>query len=640
MSDPVSMAGAIVGAGMVAKPAKTVLSNLFAQLLQRTGQRLGNTLDKLFADFQIGSSDFLEKSYNRCANIKTLLSGDEPISLLSVYVHLSLKCNSEIILDDELISEIDRRRFVAIVGLAGSGKSMFMRYLTICRFNNPLGKIPLFVELRHLNKLKEPNLIEFIRTSCGTGGNSVSANRFKHGLIAGGFHLILDGFDEVEQRIREEVANQIRALSEAYPANSIAVSSRPDARFSTWQNCHVMIVQKLPKNSIKELISKTDYDDEVKKRFISEIERVLYRTHRTFLEVPLLATMMLLTYRQNAEISSKIHLFYKQAFDTLFTKHDANKEQFLREKFSGLSSDDFENCFAAFWAAAYLDGRIDFNERQALEYAKRASEFCGIKLTPKEFIRDLKETVCLLQQDGTQLAYVHRSFQEYFAALFISRYSEKNIHELIRTVALRHDDVTKLLFSLNRDILEKHWILPKIEEFIAKYESSIKNKRLRGVASEFNTFVVFGPSNSKGSTVERAHLESELLTLKMSTTRGYTLGLIMERILLLYGREIKSKPLFVYFTLIKGTHAQLRRIFGASSLTIRETDPSKKSEDSIDIFPRSVLCQVSKIKPSWFLKDDQIEFYIELLAKVSAIKTEINERRKVRHTGQISNRFV
>ena len=37
------------------------------------------------------------------------------------------------------------------------------------------------------------------------------------------------------------------------------------------------------------------------------------------------------------------------------------------------------------------------------------------------FLRDLLKSVCVMQIEGVEYTFTHRSFQEYFAAYFISR---------------------------------------------------------------------------------------------------------------------------------------------------------------------------------------------------------------------------
>ena len=68
----------------------------------------------------------------------------------------------------------------------------------------------------------------------------------------------------------------------------------------------------------------------IKKKFLSVLERMLFRTHRSFTENPLLLTIMLLTFEQYAEVPVKMHVFYREAFEVLAKRHDASKGVFKR----------------------------------------------------------------------------------------------------------------------------------------------------------------------------------------------------------------------------------------------------------------------------------------------------------------------
>ena len=81
---------------------------------------------------------------------------------------------------------------------------------------------------------------------------------------------------------------------------------------------------------------------------------------------------MLLTYEGFADIPDKMHAFYSLAFDTLFQKHDAQKEQFQRKTHSGFTREEFRACFATFSAMSYLEQSFSFTDDRLLKTAKKA----------------------------------------------------------------------------------------------------------------------------------------------------------------------------------------------------------------------------------------------------------------------------
>ncbi|EPG9704121.1 NACHT domain-containing protein, partial [Acinetobacter baumannii] len=164
---------------------------------------------------------------------------------------------------------------------------------------------------------------------------------------------------------------------------------------------------------------KLDYDRQVKNSFLRELDKKLYESHSSFASNPLLLTMMLLTYEQIAEIPNKIHLFYEQAFLTLFNKHDSLKSMYKRKSFSQLPLDDFKRCLEAFCILSYSGRSYSFSENEINKYLDNSINISRVTTNSKFFLNDLLDSVCILQRDGLGFNFTHRSFQEYFSAQFL-----------------------------------------------------------------------------------------------------------------------------------------------------------------------------------------------------------------------------
>lgn len=179
--------------GIASVVVKTMLDKWLARYRKATS--VESAPQGSFSPSASGLDAYLERSFQRCRFFKTLLNTSQPLEVEKKYVHTFLKCGSEKTIDDTLIKNSEIHRSVVVTGLAGSGKSMFMKYLTLQKFQNSNGIIPLFIELRHLNGLTNKNLLTFIKSSCLSPGYSISDKDFRSTLGAGGFIVILDGFD-------------------------------------------------------------------------------------------------------------------------------------------------------------------------------------------------------------------------------------------------------------------------------------------------------------------------------------------------------------------------------------------------------------------------------------------------------------
>jgi hypothetical protein len=188
--------------------------------------------------------------------------------------------------------------------------------------------------------------------------------------------------------------------------------------------------------------------------------------------------MMLLTYEQLAEIPDKLHIFYEQAFDTLFHKHDALKSLYKRKTYTGLPIDEFKILFSAFCILSYSDKKHSFDRKELVRYVKTASTIESIDVNSNDYINDLLKSVCVMQKDGLNYLFSHRSFQEYFSALFISRTHSADVAKIIDKVALyaTEDSMLNMLFDMNRELVETKWIIPKLAELrkvLSKIDVSI-----------------------------------------------------------------------------------------------------------------------------------------------------------------------
>jgi predicted NACHT family NTPase len=265
--------------------------------------------------------------------------------------------------DDELIDELPRIKSLVIEGTGGCGKSMFMRYLYVALCEKPFGRVPLFVELRHLNALVTKDLLTYIYGSIILPGAKLTLQQFEDGLKAGAFSIVLDGFDEIDLDHRKSLEQQILNFRTKFPETILIVSSRPDPdnRFQSWTQFHVCRVQPMTQDQVIELIRNLDYDKATKVKFIKALKDGLYKSQKSFLSNPLLCIMMLLTFQQFGHIPDKMHVFYEHALDALFFRHDASKEgTFRRKTYCGIPEDEFRNCLSAFCMITYAKEKFAF----------------------------------------------------------------------------------------------------------------------------------------------------------------------------------------------------------------------------------------------------------------------------------------
>ncbi len=411
--------------------------------------------------------DHLEASYNKCKRIKTILS-DEPVDFMNIYIDQSFKVSDETV-DQYAIAEMIRDGdSLCVIGTGGGGKSILMRYLWISMFVHSEGKIPVFLELRHLNNYTHKNIEDFIYHSIISSGSEISQKSFREALRQGEFIVFLDGFDEINYELRQDVDEKIIKLKENNPRLSIIVTSRPDERFVGWHQFSTVHVLPLTKDQSLELINKANFNEEYVEKLVSKInvKKGLYESHKSFLSNPLLSYMMLVTISYSPDIPNSMYHFYDQAFEALYHRHDLTKGSYKRKFYSKLDKQSFIGLVSYFCFITYMKQSFEFKERELYEFASKAItvEECDVKA--EELIQDLLESVCLLKKEGLEYSFTHRSFQEYFSARCVSSVASSNMEKVLFALSQRQsDNVLKMVHQIHPNVFREKYVIPVGEKF-------------------------------------------------------------------------------------------------------------------------------------------------------------------------------
>lgn len=442
-----------------------------SKMIENATRRVKNKAKDIIKKIEIGYGKpfikYLVKSYQKYSKIKTLLYRTQP-----KYLYDFFECN-DLMYEDKKIDPMDINNllkisnFLIIKGTGGIGKSTLMKHLFINQLNQ--GKlIPIFFELKDYNTF-EGSLIECIFNSISNLGCELDKQYFELALKNGTFLILLDGYDEISSTKLDQFLKDFEEMCDKYNDNFYIMSSRPNEDFIAFQRFTVLSSCQFSKEKAIHLVEKLEYDEDTKKRFIQELDRNLYRSHESFASNPLLLTIMLLTYDNYAEIPNKLHIFYAQAFDTLYTKHDATKSGYKRELKSKLTKDQFMEIFSKFCFKTYMKEKLEFTQLE-LEELFHAIKNQEIQFDNDKFLQDLVSSVCLMHHDGKLYRFTHRSFQEYFTARYILGLDD-DLQKIVGRKLINHkvsDNVLNMLFDMSKERFEKNILIPYLEELKQK----------------------------------------------------------------------------------------------------------------------------------------------------------------------------
>ena len=372
-----------------------------------------------------------------------------------------------------------------------------MKYLWLSFFENSGGRLPLFIEIRQINTSTTVNIRDFLYHSVIRTGASISQANFDKSIRQGEVILFLDGFDEIVPDKRRDAEIQIQQLRENNPRLTVVMTSRPDDRFAGWHQFEPVAVLPMLKKEAELLIERATYDEASKARLLKRIKAGLYESHESFLSNPLLAYMMLLTIARNPDIPNKMSAFYELAFDALYHRHDTVKGGgYIRKYYTSMDKHQFIRLLSYFCLSTYYDGVTEAPDHQMIYYIDVAREFESIAEGSAEFLRDLVENVCILKKDGIHFNFIHRSFQEYFAAVCICRVANRDIEEIFGHFSERYnDEVLPMVLEMDPDLFREKYLMPMRRRYVEYFdldESALKVATYLNLLGQFFRAEVHG----------------------------------------------------------------------------------------------------------------------------------------------------
>ncbi|MBB3059502.1 NACHT domain-containing protein [Microbulbifer rhizosphaerae] len=415
-------------------------------------------------------SEYLKKTEQKYSKSKSFFIRDRSVDLYSYYIPVGLASNGDRVkLDTPSFSDcLNQSHHFVISGLGGSGKSVLMRHLFLdCIKQNSY--VPVLIELRDINAegIALPKLIDSI---LDTYGFKLSGEFIERAKKEGHFSFFLDGFDEVDHTQRKQLIKDITAIIRKYNKCPVFISTRPEDTFNGIDELLILNTMPLDKAKAIALVEKLPFDESTKSKFVENLKSGLFEQHSSFLSNPLLLSIMLLTYGENAEIPSKLSIFYNQAYEALFQRHDANKGGYKRNRLTSLDIQDFSRIFSLFSLQTYEKRIFKMPRTDCLKYIEKSKELLKIEFNAEDYLNDLLSAACLLIEDGLEISYSHRSFQEYFVALHILASPPELQEKLVNRYWKNSlsDNVVNLLIEMNSELVERVLIVPKLTDLFEK----------------------------------------------------------------------------------------------------------------------------------------------------------------------------
>ena len=433
-------------------------------------------------------SKYLELSFTYFSTKKTLLYAEKPYPFYDLYVCNDVKykkvsaigkrnLKDEKLIHNASVGDLEAEsRYIIIEGIGGIGKSMFLTHLFLSAKQNieKTNKIPLFLSLKDYND-NTSGIVEFLYNSTREFDSNLLQQNIANALQEKRLILLFDGLDEIQSSVRDRFDQDLESFIKTFPGNTIIMTSRPVNSFLKYSKFYLFDIQPLTKDQSICLIQKLDFwDVPAKKSFLQALDKRLYYSHYQFASNPLLLTIMLMTYSSFGEVPAKMHVFYSKAYETMARLHDASKGSFKRPLHTSLSPEEFSKCFANFCARTYTDEIIEFRDIDFNWYMKKVLSKVpnSTNLEPTNFLLDLTNNLCIMYKEGDRYYFIHRSFQEYFAAVYFASEYDSNLNKVGDFFEQKKnrsytDRTFDMLYDMIPEKIERFIFLPFLEKLLS-----------------------------------------------------------------------------------------------------------------------------------------------------------------------------
>lgn len=290
-----------------------------------------------------------EKIEHQCGTLR-LLDVAHPVNLDDIYVEVKILeppltrkwlelsdwlSDSQKLLPERVsaLEAVARYHKLIVLGKPGAGKTTFLQYLAQAYQRGELqDSVPIFIRLKDFGEATRNgiSLLEYICQEleiCGIGAKEVE-KLLETGVIL----ILLDGWDEVAQKDRDAVGQEIRTFCQRYYKNKYAIATRTSACNYQLEGFATVEIADFNQEQIAAFankwfvaVAKNNQQDGLTKAsaFIDKLNLPENYLIRELTTTPLLLHLACLAFDTKANFPRQRSKIYREALDILLCRWDA-----------------------------------------------------------------------------------------------------------------------------------------------------------------------------------------------------------------------------------------------------------------------------------------------------------------------------
>jgi energy-coupling factor transporter ATP-binding protein EcfA2 len=378
-----------------------------------------------------------------------------------------------------------RNQHFVVLGPPGSGKTTLLKHLGLVLVHRKQPhvaqhfrrKLPVLLFLREhskaiADKAEGYTLADAIRESANRWKYPMPIEWIEHRLVRGQCLILLDGLDEVADATqRQQMVTWVERQMKNYGNNRFVLTSRPfgyrenplasvtilEVQPLTFQQATQFIMNWYRANEIKSAVRNDPGVHMKAEQGARDLVRRLRETPDLFdLAVnPLLLTMIATVHRYRGMLPGARVELYKEICEVFLGKRQA-----ARQVAQEMRAEQRQLVLQPLAYEMMRQGVRAIDSRQAEQLIADALQQVSTMLAPHDFLESIQNTTgLLLEREHGIYSFAHKTFQEYLAAVHISKHGLLQIltahvqeewwHETIRLYCAQAD-ATPLIIACAR----------------------------------------------------------------------------------------------------------------------------------------------------------------------------------------------